>query len=154
MIWLVAHDDHLQECFAAGMSSSEAAASISGHFRVYISRNAAIGRAHRKGWRSKLTAGDGPRKGNVSRPRPAPKPRARPAPKPQVFACEPITGLRVADVVPLNISIYELTDETCHWPLGDGPPFVYCGCPTFDDSPWCEPHAALATRAWVERRAA
>lgn len=32
----------------------------------------------------------------------------------------------------------------CKWPLGDGPPYVFCGAPALQRRPYCSVHAQLA----------
>ena len=44
---------------------------------------------------------------------------------------------------PLHLNLLDLTDSTCHWPLGDGP-FTFCGCQVQEGSPYCAEHHAVA----------
>lgn len=145
MKWTPEQDESLREYVARGISCSRIAGEISSKHKIMVSRNAVIGRIHRLGINPKKVAVA--RRPAVGRDRSqkVSAPRPKPAPKPQRFRCEPITGLRQADVVPLNISIHELTAKTCHWPYGDGAPFVYCGQAVFDGS-YCESHQALSQR--------
>lgn len=136
------------------MTGSETAVLLNRRFNTDYSRNAVIGRAMRKGIVTKNAALGRPRKprsrkgeataiGIVERTQ-----RRRTAPAPQQFACDE-TGLRVADVVPLHLSLLELEAGQCRWPYGDGSaalPYTFCGCPQFDGSSYCDGHAALAMR--------
>jgi len=64
-------------------------------------------------------------------------------PAPQQFSCEPISGLRQADVVPLLLPLLDLAPDQCRWPYGDGL-FVFCGCEVWGSGPYCEPHLSLS----------
>ena len=158
--WPPEHDEALKKHFAAGLSFAQISAKIRAEFgrEAEYSRNACIGRAHRL----KLSQDNKPKKAAPARPwedegktrrtffrhkqieagsyiRPDYKPRV----KMTAFACDPVSGLRVADVVPLHLSLLELEREQCKWPYGDGP-FTFCGCRTFDGSSYCEAHQALS----------
>ena len=68
-----------------------------------------------------------------------PKPKLPPKPK----------KIRPREVPPpeaLMLSIMELSDHTCKWPIGDPgqPGFAFCGARPFQLLPYCEHHAALA----------
>jgi hypothetical protein len=133
----------LKRCVAAGLSFANIAIKLNRQFGIDISRNACIGRAQRLGLSvSRTVKVDGANHRLARKVERKPKVMTI---KPQ-FACEPATGLRIADVVPLNISIYELNDSTCRWPLGDEAPFTYCGCHALDGVPYCWPHMRLAHR--------
>ncbi len=157
--WTPERDALMAECFSQRMSCAATAAVINKEFGSSYSRNAVIGRAARKGiqtagainlshkparqpaaWRS-----SGVCKRTYQR-RKAKERTMAAKPQPQEFACEPTTGLRVADVVPLYLDLLELTDDHCHWPYGDSP-FTFCGCAAFAGGPYCEPHAALSVGA-------
>jgi GcrA cell cycle regulator len=140
--------EELKRLHDKGLSSAEAARELNLKFRTTHSRNAVIGKKARLG----LSVPTGPRtprmksaqdrvlKARIVRPRPAP----------HQFACDE-TGLRIADVVPLDISIDDLTDDTCRWPYGERP-VVYCGHQPLEGLPYCASHTALATRPWQDRR--
>lgn len=144
--WQPEHDDALKLCFLDKMSCSEAAAEISAKFRVDVSRNAVIGRAHRLGITPHIAPKGG--RGRVKALPRAKKPIARVklVPKRQAFKCEPHTGLRFAEVVPLHLALLDLAPEQCRWPYGDGP-FTFCGCDAFTGGSYCEPHDGLSRRA-------
>jgi GcrA cell cycle regulator len=158
--WPPEHDEALKKHFAAGLSFAQISAKIRAEFGVEAnySRNAAIGRAHRLG----LSQAHKPKKAAPPRPwEDAGKPRRtffrhieieagiyhaptyKPRVKAQTFACDPVSGLRVADVVPLHLALIDLDPGQCRWPYGEGP-YTFCGCHTFDGSSYCEPHAALS----------
>ncbi|HJP69772.1 MAG TPA: GcrA family cell cycle regulator [Sphingomicrobium sp.] len=151
LFWLKEHDDALKAALAAKMSFSQAAAELNAKHGTTYSRNATAGRANRLGLKSLCPKSAGQprrrrqRKGEATAIGIVERTRRKAE---HQFKCEPMTGLRIADVVPLNISIYELTDQTCKWPYGDNPPFVYCGLPVFESCSYCADHVALSTRPW------
>ncbi len=149
--WLPEHDNALRRLLEARLSFTQAAAAINAEFGTGYSRNACIGRSNRIGLKSLCPKFGGERRprsrkgeataaGIVERTQ-----RRKAAPAPQQFVCEPATGLSVADVVPLHVSLIDLQPGQCRWPYGDGP-FTFCGCEQFDGSSYCEPHSALSTR--------
>ena len=66
-----------------------------------------------------------------------------PKPVQPTFIAEPTTGLRSVDVTSRNIRLIDLEPNQCRWPYGDGP-FVFCGCRTWETSPYCAEHEGLA----------
>jgi GcrA cell cycle regulator len=93
---------------------------------------------------------------------------AKPSPKPVVTAEErsknPLAG-QLAPPTPINpaanrpltdaplISILELTERVCRWPVGDprDPGFGFCGAPIQPGLPYCGGHAVLAFQAPARR---
>ncbi len=63
-----------------------------------------------------------------------------------------------AEVVPIarKLSLVELTETTCKWPVGDPmkPDFHFCGNNARDASPYCAYHAKLAFQPFSDRRRA
>ena len=53
--------------------------------------------------------------------------------------------LRCVEIEPKHISIYELTDDTCRYPYGDGP-ITFCGRLTWETSSYCAEHHGIAYR--------
>jgi GcrA cell cycle regulator len=158
--WPAEHDEALKRLFAEGLSFAQIAAKLHGEFgaAATYSRNSCIGRAHRL----RLSQADKPKKAPPPRPwedegksrrtylrhkqieagnyvRPQYKPRV----KVPAFACDPVSGLRVADVVPLHLTLLELEPGQCRWPYGDSP-YTFCGCQQFAGFSYCEPHQALS----------
>ena len=121
------------------LSMREIADRISFEFEVGISRNAIIGRARRIGL-PKRPAG-------TSR-----SPTIAPKRKPPVRVDAPIAptiepvaepGLAVAMPLPPGLTIYQLREGVCKFPLGgayDRPPYFYCGKATKFDRSWCHEH--------------
>jgi hypothetical protein len=57
---------------------------------------------------------------------------------------------RAADVVPLDIDLLELNEQTCRWPDGDGP-FTFCGHAPVRGLPYCAPHSRISYQPPKER---
>jgi GcrA cell cycle regulator len=53
-----------------------------------------------------------------------------------------------------NLTLVQLSDRTCKWPLGDplSADFRFCGNSSNDASPYCVYHARLAFQPVSERR--
>ena len=53
-----------------------------------------------------------------------------------------------------KISLMELTEKTCKWPVGDPatPDFWFCGLPTQTGKPYCEAHVGVAFQPMSSRR--
>lgn len=67
------------------------------------------------------------------------------------------TALRIpGEVVPIsrNLTLVQLSDRTCKWPLGDPlqADFRFCGNHSNDATPYCAYHARLAFQPVSERR--
>ncbi len=56
----------------------------------------------------------------------------------------------------LNLSLLDLTAETCRFPFGTEAPFLFCGHPTIEGSSYCGHHKLICTGAGTvsERTAA
>ena len=59
-------------------------------------------------------------------------------------------------VVPmsLKVTIVDLKESMCKWPLGDptSPDFRYCGSPAYSSGPYCQHHGKLAYQPIQDRR--
>lgn len=120
--WTDARVDRLKVLYAEGLSCSQIAAEI-GH----VSRNSIIGKVHRlklerRGANSNRLINSG----------------SKPGPKPKAMRCE--------EVVPLNVSLFDLAHGQCKFPYGDGPAFVFCGHEALKDRSYCGPHMRLSTK--------
>jgi GcrA cell cycle regulator len=62
----------------------------------------------------------------------------------------------VENIIPLGqrCSILELSDEKCHWPIGDPgtPEFFFCGGKTIEGLPYCGYHSRVAYQPVADRR--
>ena len=160
MSWTDERIEQLKHHWMEGKSASQIASLLGNG----LSRNAVIGKVHRLGLagRAKSPA--------ISRPRPSPPvhhaaPRLAVAPR----ITRGATALAIAPhalqeaepepfesvVVPmsLKVTIVELKEAMCRWPLGDpaSSEFRYCGSPA-PAGPYCAYHGALAYQPAHERR--
>src|SRR4051794_18216880 len=125
--WSAAMVDRLKVLWREGASAKAIGAEFG------ISRNAVIGKVHRLG------LGEHSAVVVVARPRPRHRPPPRlvsPPPSPP------------PPPPPEGITLMELDDATCHWPIADG---RYCGR-AVDARPYCPEHN-LAAFAPSRRRA-
>jgi GcrA cell cycle regulator len=123
-VWTPALDARLEELHASGMKFKQIAFTLNAEFKISLTRNAAIGRAHR----IILT----PRQPPVRKARPKRPARPKPVEAPPIA---PETA-----PTPGALLMRHLTRHTCHWPEGDKPPYTYCGKPTCDGSSFCAVH--------------
>lgn len=159
MSWNDERVDLLSRLWLEGRSASQIAAELG----QGVTRNAVIGKVHRLGLsgRAKVVP---PSTAGRLRPKPAPKLEERPAPMPIAAAPAAAPAMPAvavsrpaADVVipfSTRVTIMELRDTMCRWPLGDptSADFRYCGCRSGPLGPYCEDHARLAFQPTQERR--
>lgn len=166
MSWTDERVEQLKQHWLEGLSASTIA-SLLGHG---LTRNAVIGKVHRLGLAGRAKTPSS----TPARPRPSvsqatahrqPAPRAPAAPRimrgatalavaaPAVVEPEPETFESVVLPMSLRVTIVELKEAMCRWPLGDpsSPEFRYCGSPALG-GPYCAHHAALAYQPANERR--
>jgi len=160
MSWTDERVETLKKLWADGLSASQIAAELGG-----ITRNAVIGKVHRLGLSGRAKTP------SSSLPRPR-KPRA----PSQIFrsmraamrgntalATHPVYEAEVEpepelleNVIPIGqrCSILELTEDKCHWPIGDPghPDFFFCGGKTTIGMPYCGYHARVAYQPAGDRR--
>lgn len=169
MNWTDERVELLKKLWGDGLSASQIAAELGG-----ITRNAVIGKVHRLGLsgraKSPATASVAPRPrkprapshpmtsfrvaGNtalapVAQPMEAavaqaqaePMVELKLVPKPEAFACEQVT-------------IMELRECMCRWPIGDPgrDDFRFCGARSNSGNSYCEHHSALAYQPSNDRR--
>jgi GcrA cell cycle regulator len=168
LTWTDERVESLRQHWAEGKSASQIAALL-GHG---LTRNAVIGKVHRLGLAGRAKS-PGP---SAPRPRPpssAPAHRIAAPRAPMIgvvprvvrganaLALAPETLLdaqpRILEsvVLPMSprVTIVELREAMCRWPLGDptSPEFRYCGAPS-SSGPYCAHHGALAYQPAQERR--
>ena len=173
MNWTDERVEKLKRLWAEGLSASQIAAQLGG-----VSRNAVIGKVHRLNLPGRAKAG-----GTVATGRNAAK-RATTAPRAPAFAARATTRTVTRTVgatalkeevevdavpqvqfvpksnvvVPISrqLSLTDLTERTCKWPVGDPlkDDFHFCGCESPDASPYCTYHARLAYQPAHDRRRA
>lgn len=153
MSWTDERVELLRKLWTDGLSASQ----IAGELAEGITRNAVIGKVHRLGLsgRAKPAASLRPRPPKVVRQQPTIRthvPMMRGnlafAMAPQVMAvAQPRPVAEV--VVPMNepVTIMELRESTCRWPIGDPATteFRYCGGEAaIGQGPYCRFHSRLA----------
>ena len=163
MSWTDERVELLRKLWMDGLSASQIAAELANG----ITRNAVIGKVHRLGLsgRVKCAAPSAPRL------RPSnPRPHRAPAPRPsggvtrganalalQVEAFAAPAPRPVEDVVvPMSerVTIMELREGMCRWPLGDPATaeFRYCGGRSDIGAPYCVHHSRMAYQPAQDRR--
>ena len=168
MAWTDEIVEQLKQHWTDGKSASQIASLLGNG----LTRNAIIGKVHRLGLAGRAkTPG-----ANVPRPRRLPPPPAHRMAGPQRLASAAprmmrgATALAIAPqalaeveeerafesvVVPmsLRVTILELKEAMCRWPLGDpsSAEFRYCGSPK-TSGPYCTYHGGLAYQPVQERR--
>lgn len=131
----------LKKLWADGLSASQIACELGG-----ITRNAVIGKVHRLGLSGRAKSPSS----SIPRPR---KPRVAHTPRnPQVlfrgntalaydYGAEPEPEL-IEIPVEQRKTVLQLTEKTCHWPIGDPqkPDFFFCGGEVEPGSSYCKHH--------------
>ena len=84
--------------------------------------------------------------------RDATQPRAPGAPTPEEEAAR--ATLVEIEKIAKKISLLELTERTCKWPIGDPTEedFAFCGLSCVPGKPYCEHHVAVAFQPMSSRR--
>jgi GcrA cell cycle regulator len=130
MGWSDERVELLKKLWSEGLSASQIAAELGG-----ITRNAVIGKVHRLGL-----------SGRAKSPSSA-------APRPLDIEPEPEL---IENIIPLGqrCSILELSEDKCHWPIGDPgtPEFFFCGGKTIEGLPYCGYHSRVAYQPVADRR--
>jgi GcrA cell cycle regulator len=159
--WTDDRVETLKKLWLNGYSASQIASELGG-----ISRNAVIGKVHRL----KLVGRAKAPSQASAKPRKAPPQRVRPVQRPMVrgataLALQPrleaepeIVTLPEEVVIPFSqrVTIMELRDNLCRWPMGDPQhdDFRYCGSRKTEAAvgSYCEYHAARAFQTSFDRR--
>lgn len=171
MSWTDERVELLKKLWGEGKSASWIADEIGG-----VSRNAVIGKVHRLGLSGRAKTPPPPRAQTPGRPKTLPsKPAGGGIPSGDgggsrmivrgntalALAERPVTMEVVAPraeevVVPisLRVTLVELREQMCRWPLGDPttPEFRFCGARSPIGVPYCTHHAQLAYQPSQDRR--
>ena len=162
--WTDERVELLKKLWNDGLSASQIAAELGN-----ITRNAVIGKVHRLGLSGRT------RPQSAAQPRPRNKPAVRPqgstipqgplhtrgatalAAAPQREALPaPMPEANPEVVVPFSerVTIMELKESMCRWPLGDPttPEFRYCGAKSDVGVPYCAYHCRIAYQPSIDRR--
>jgi GcrA cell cycle regulator len=158
MSWSDERVELLRKLWSEGLSASQIAAELGG-----ITRNAVIGKVHRLGLsgRAKSPSSAAPRPRKPRAPsqilrvsRPALRGNTALAPMYELDI-EPEPEL-AENIIPLGqrCSILELSEDKCHWPIGDPgtPDFFFCGGKTIEGLPYCGYHSRIAYQPLADRR--
>lgn len=166
MHWTEERVELLKKLWSEGLSASAIAAELGG-----VTRNAVIGKVHRLGL-----------SGRTKPPAPVQQRRVKPTRTPthpmratatvvrgnnamavETLAIEAVEAAPEPErkpalevVIPLSerVTIMELRDHMCRWPLGDPgkEDFRFCGSRNQTGSPYCAHHAAIAYQPVLDRR--
>jgi len=162
LTWTKERIERLKELWTEGLSASQIAAELG----EGVSRNAVLGKAYRLGLaQSEGKGASTPRQRKPTHPpdqAPAvePPPQNNPHPAPMMSNRPPAEAAelprREEAVVPQSegVTIMELRESTCRWPLGDPttPEFRYCGGGAISGLPYCAHHSQLAYQPATERK--
>jgi len=175
MSWTDERVETLIKLWTDGLSASQIASQLGG-----VTRNAVIGKVHRLklSGRAKVAAGSKRAKKTAEmqeqKRRAVARNATQAAPQRTVTHAVGNTALkaeisteivqRIAPtpsrdepvVVPMSreLTLTELNEDTCKWPIGDpmSPDFNFCGNGVKDGCPYCAYHAKLAFQPASERR--
>ena len=158
LTWSDDRVEQLKKLWEGGLSASQIAAELGN-----VTRNAVIGKVHRLGLsgraKSPSSAAPRPRK---ARPAQHMMRVARPVSRgntalAHVFEVElEPDPIAYDNVVPMSqrLSLLELNEATCHWPIGDpsSSEFFFCGGKALTSLPYCAHHSRIAYQPAGDRR--
>ena len=178
MSWTDERVELLKKMWGEGQSASQIAKELGG-----VTRNAVIGKVHRLGLSNRATTTTksdakskaAPKQDSKAAPKsaapqkePEPKPVVTPTrrqiipagqplpPQPSANEISPEALAKVSEIEKKakKISLLELTERTCKWPVGDPATddFWFCGLPTQSGKPYCEAHVGVAFQPMSTRR--
>ena len=77
-----------------------------------------------------------------------------PQPSANEISPEALASVREVEKKARKISLMELTERTCKWPVGDPATddFWFCGLPAAPGKPYCEAHVGVAFQPMSSRR--
>ena len=181
MSWTDERVEALKVMWSEGKSASQIAKELGGVTRnAVIGKVHRLGLSNRvggepRGARRRARPGverAGARAPEAGAPQPAPR-RARPArrrsrrcgrsppgqlippqPAPSEISAEALANLAEVAKKARRLSLMQLTERTCKWPVGDPATddFWFCGLPTVPGKPYCETHVAVAFQPMSARR--
>lgn len=153
----------LKKLWADGLSASQIAGELGG-----VTRNAVIGKVHRLGLSGRAKAPSSSTARTARKPvtrapshpmssRPVSRGNTALATAPSVEAKpQPAPAPREDVVVPMSerVTIMELRESMCRWPMGDptSADFRFCGARSGTSMPYCAYHARIAYQPSSERR--
>ncbi|MCP3968750.1 MAG: GcrA cell cycle regulator [Rhodobacteraceae bacterium] len=182
MSWTDERVELLKKMWGEGQSASQIAKELGGVTRnAVIGKVHRLGLSNRatgagSGGSAKPAAGDkpGPKaKPTKAEAAPAPVAEVEPAPVPVVrkpiipagqplppqpsaneISPEALASVREVEKKAKRISLMELTERTCKWPIGDPATedFWFCGLAVQPGKPYCEAHVGVAFQPMSSRR--
>lgn len=77
-----------------------------------------------------------------------------PQPSTNEISAEALAKVSEVEKKARKLTLLELTERTCKWPVGDPatPDFWFCGLPTQSGKPYCEAHVGVAFQPMSARR--
>ena len=77
-----------------------------------------------------------------------------PQPSANEISPEALASVREVEKRAMRLSLMDLTERTCKWPIGDPatPEFWFCGLPSQPGKPYCEAHVGVAFQPMSARR--
>ena len=153
----------LAKLWSEGQSASQIAAVLGGG----VTRNAVIGKVHRLGLSGRGKTGAAPAQPRQPKPTRAPShpltmaDAARPNPvvsAPAKVVTPAVTAWRPAAEVAIpaseRVTILELRENMCRWPIGDPSKadFGFCGQRSVTGLPYCGAHCQIAYQPATERK--
>ncbi|MBY0256198.1 GcrA family cell cycle regulator [Methylobacterium sp.] len=149
--WSDERVDHLRRLWEEGLSASQIATQLGG-----VTRNAVIGKIHRLGLSGRVKSAEMA----AGTPRPNPGDAVMDAEDAIPMGEMPIGTLSASTVAPVALSItrrvtiMDLRESMCRWPIGDptAPDFHYCGDRSITGLPYCTTHAQIAYQPAAERK--
>ena len=160
MAWTDDRVERLKKLWEAGLSANQIAGELGN-----VTRNAVIGKVHRLGLsdRPKMPSSAAPRQ-RKARPAQHMMRVSRPASRGNTALAHAFDvetepeAVAYDNVLPIGqrLSLLELSDATCHWPVGDpsSPEFFFCGGKALPSLPYCAQHSRIAyVPASARRRA-
>lgn len=77
-----------------------------------------------------------------------------PQPSANEISPEALASVREVEKHAKRLTLMELTERTCKWPIGDPatPDFWFCGLPSLPGKPYCEAHVGVAFQPMSARR--
>lgn len=77
-----------------------------------------------------------------------------PQPAQNEISPEALANVREVEKTARRLSLMELTERTCKWPIGDPATddFWFCGLPSVAGKPYCEAHVSVAFQPMQARR--
>ncbi|OSP55699.1 GcrA family cell cycle regulator [Pseudoruegeria sp. SK021] len=77
-----------------------------------------------------------------------------PQPSANEISPEALASQREVEKKAKRLTLMELTERTCKWPIGDPatPDFWFCGLPSEQGKPYCEAHVGVAFQPMSSRR--